>query len=198
MGSLAQRRRRPSFTVGGDDVWYKSFVTSCLTVGCRRGSLAYSTIEGHIQNDLPGELSSFFGTLEKDYTASKRVLVLGYPRLLPLTSSSFTCSDLSSGSRISGAMQVETDLNGAISAAVTCARSPFEFVDADAVLDNVREPRFAGHELCSSDPDFNAGSAYTQSTSRTPTLRDRWRTRRSSRSTLYPTTRRHHNKKERV
>lgn len=144
-------------TVGGDDVGFKSFVTSCLTVGCASGSSAYSTIEGHIQNDLPGELSSFFGTL-KDYTASKRVLVLGYPRLLPLTSSSFTCSDLSSGSR-SGAMQVETDLNGAISAAVTSAGSPFEFVDADAVLDNVRVSPFAGHELCSSDPDFNAANA---------------------------------------
>ena len=53
------------------------------------------------------------------------------------------CSDLSSGSQ-SGAQQVESDLNSAISAAVTTAGAPFEFVDADAVVNNVRVPPIRG------------------------------------------------------
>jgi hypothetical protein len=139
-------------TIGGDDVGFKSFVTACLTTGCDSSSSAYTAIEYEIQNNLPGYLEGLFSAMA-DLVGGKRVFVAGYPRILPPTGASFTCSELTSGSR-SGAMQVESDLNSAISAAVATAGGSFEFVDADATVGGVRVSPFAGHELCSEDQYF--------------------------------------------
>jgi len=138
-------------TIGGNDVDFPDFAGACAIVGCASGSSAYSTIVGKIQNILPGALADFFEDIGPT-VGTKRVLVLGYPNLLPAATQPFnlfSCSWLTPSSQ-DGAKQVEDYLNAAISEAVTLAGGPFEFVDA-----NDSTSPFAGHELCTNNSYFN-------------------------------------------
>ena len=67
------------------------------------------------------------------------------------------CSYLSPEERVA-IRRVTTGLNSAIAAAVQGRGYPFEFVDADLILDSVRVSPFAGHELCSAEGYFNGAS----------------------------------------
>lgn len=142
-------------TIGGDDVQFADFAKSCVdpTTSCD-GTTQYDTTEGLIDNTLPGNLDTLFGDISTALGSSgARVLVLGYPYILPLSSQTgINCSYLSSGEK-TAATNVQTDLDGAIHAAVTRATGngePFEYVDP-----NGSGSPFDGHQLCSSATYFN-------------------------------------------
>jgi Tol biopolymer transport system component len=148
-GAITSSDNYVILTVGGNNVGFPTFAYKCVIDGCPESGSAYSDVESSIQNDLPGQLDSFFSSLSS-YVGSKRVLVLGYPEILPPTTASYSCTGLSSGSQ-TAAKQVEVDLNSAILEAVADAGSPFEFVAADGT-----NSPFNGHQLCASDPYFHS------------------------------------------
>jgi lysophospholipase L1-like esterase len=136
-------------TVGGNDVQFNQFATNCVTGNCD-GSSQYTTTDGLIQNTLPDNLDTLFSDIKNDVGSNTRVLVLGYPYILPLSSQTgINCTYLTSGER-TAATNVQVDLNGAINSAVTRAGSQFEFVDPNAT-----GGPFDGHQLCSSGTYFN-------------------------------------------
>lgn len=135
-------------TIGGNDVQFNEFATDCVVVTSNcDGSSQYYTTEGLISSTLPGNLDTLFGDIATNLgSSSTRVLVLGYPYIMP---DSGSCSFLSSGEQ-TAATNVQTDLNGAIEEAVTDAGSHFEYVDPNAT-----GSPFDGHQLCTSQPYFN-------------------------------------------
>lgn len=136
-------------TIGGNDAQFNEFATDCVTSNCD-GSTQDTTTKGLITNTLPGNLDTLFGDIADAVSGtSTRVLVLGYPYILPTDASGINCSYLTSGERTE-ATNVQIDIDGAIHSAVTRAGAPFEYIDANAT-----GSPFAGHELCSSGTYFN-------------------------------------------
>jgi Tol biopolymer transport system component len=141
-------------TVGGDDVDFPDFASSCVDpeVGCGTDTTAYADIETAIDDYLPGDLATLFSDIAGDVSAGTRVLVVGYPNILPATDVGWpnACAgDLTTASQ-DAAKTVESDINSAISTAVSTYGAPFEFVDA-----NADGSPFTGHTLCSDDGYFN-------------------------------------------
>ncbi len=143
-------------TIGGNDVQFSEFATDCVKQRCDKVSprSQYTTTEDLIHNTLPGNLARLFGDIAAALGSNTaRVLVLGYPYILPLSSQTgINCKYLSSGEK-TAATNVQTDLDGAIHSAVTRAvanHEPFEYVDP-----NGSGSPFDGHQLCSSGSYFN-------------------------------------------
>ncbi len=141
-------------TVGGDDVGFSDFAASCVDpeVGCGTDTTAYADITTAIDDYLPGDLATLFGDIAGDVSAGTRVLVVGYPNILPATDVGWpnSCAgDLTTASQ-DAAKTVESDINAAVSGAVSTYGAPFEFVDA-----NADGSPFIGHTLCSDDGYFN-------------------------------------------
>ncbi len=139
-------------TAGGDDIGFVPFVTACVLNECAEGSTAYNNAEDAITNTLPGNLATLYGDIKADVGTGTRVLVLGYPHEIPAAGAPWSCSSLLSADQ-TAAVQVESDLNTAIAAAVTTAGAPFEYVDP--------WDQFSGHQLCSADPYFRGLSSPT-------------------------------------
>jgi Tol biopolymer transport system component len=139
-----------ALTVGGNDVQFNEFATDCVAglTGCL-GSDQYDATMGLIENTLPDALDDLFDNLSGKVGNNTRVLVLGYPKILPYTADAFTCGYITTGEPYA-VEQVQTGLNDALEAAVGRADSHFEFVDANAT-----GSPFAGHRLCTSSSYFN-------------------------------------------
>jgi lysophospholipase L1-like esterase len=149
-----------TITVGGNDAKFVDFATECfnLTPGSHcDGSGQYDQTMGLIENSLPANLDDLFDEVKGRIGESTRVLVVGYPRLMPYVGDPLDCAYLSTQER-TAIMDVTNGLNGALRTAAQNAGSQFEFVDADAILDGVRLSPFAGHELCASDNYFNGAT----------------------------------------
>lgn len=148
-----------TITIGGNDIGFVDFLIACVNplTNCDTTSAAYATAMDKITNDLPDSLDGLYtgqdGIQDRVGTGT-RVLVVGYPRVVPYDDSLLTCGILSADER-TAARQAITGLNTAIRDAVTRAGSQFEFVDANAIINGVRVSPFATHEYCSDDSYFN-------------------------------------------
>lgn len=148
-----------TITIGGNDIGFVDFLIACVNplTNCNTSSAAYANAMDKITNDLPDSLDGLYigqDGIQDRVGTNTRVLVVGYPRVVPYDDSLLTCGILSSDER-TAARQAITGLNNAIQDAVTRAGSQFEFVDADAVINGVRVSPFATHEYCSDDSYFN-------------------------------------------
>lgn len=148
-------------TIGGNDAEFAEFVTDCVLSNCA-GSGQYDDTMDRIENAVPDNLDTLFYAIQGVIGEDTRVLVLGYPRMLPYGESEGSSCLYLTGDEPSAVADVETGLNTAISAAVDRAGASFEFVDADAVYNNLRISPFAGHELCSSGSFFNGLDVWNQ------------------------------------
>lgn len=149
-----------TLTIGGNDVGFKDFASNCVLGNCSETTSIFSTTYSKITDELPGKLDVLLGKLSAKLPANStaRVLVVGYPRMMPYDDSTWpNCSYLSQEERVA-IRRVTTRLNSVIAAAVYTHGYPFEFVDADMILDSVRVSPFAGHELCSTEGYFNGVS----------------------------------------
>ncbi len=145
-------------TAGGDDIGFGKFVTACLLNLCAKGSKAYERAENAIRHSLPSNMAMLFDHLTAVLSRGTRVLVLGYPDVLPPTGAPYICSTLKARDQ-TAAQKVEGDLNAAIVAAVKTADASkanvsFEYVDPFI--------QFDGHELCSPHPYFRGLSRTTR------------------------------------
>lgn len=146
-----------TLTVGGDDIGFVSFVQACINLNpnITCAGTAKDTAMSNIQNILPGKLDTLFAAIQTRLSSTAKVLVVGYPRVLPYDDGTWPdCSYLTSDERVA-VRDVITSLNSAIEAAVLRAGSQFAFVDADANVNGVRTSPFADHELCSDGAHFN-------------------------------------------
>ncbi|HVI69171.1 MAG TPA: SGNH/GDSL hydrolase family protein [Magnetospirillaceae bacterium] len=144
-------------TIGGNDIDFVGFAASCALYDCH-DSTAYDKSMNLVVNELPGDLDDLFSEIETRIGPQTRVLVMGYPRLMPYGMDEFpSCSYLSEEERIA-IKEVTRGLNSAIATAVGRAGSQFEFVDADINLNGLRTSPFAGHELCSDGAYFHGAS----------------------------------------
>lgn len=149
-----------TLTIGGNDIGFANFAGDCVFGDCSEVTDTFRTTLSKITDELPGKLD---GLLEKIQAklpsgAKARVLVIGYPRIMPYDDGTWlNCSYLSPEEQVA-IRRVTTGLNSAIATAVQGRGYPFEFVDADLILDSVRVSPFAGHELCSAEGYFNGAS----------------------------------------
>lgn len=138
-------------TVGGNDIGFSDFATSC-TLGDCNGE-AHDRAISKIVNELPANLDTLFTKIKaKIDTRTAKVLVAGYPMLIPndsvVSNSPVACAYLLTDA--AAARDVITRLNQAIAAAVKRAGSALRYVDP-----NTATSPFAGHELCTADSYFN-------------------------------------------
>ncbi len=144
-----------TITIGGNDVGFKELVQECITNNPVSGdcsdSSAYAYTRDQIDNHLASNLSGLFGQISSRINSTTRVLVLGYPMLIPdpAINTLPNCLYLSHDDKVT-AQGVINDLNQKISDAVAAAGPHFEYVDP-----NMTSSPFKGHELCMDGGYFN-------------------------------------------
>jgi hypothetical protein len=117
-------------------------------------SSSCATVE-KIQNDLPAALDALYEGIEAEVGSSTRIIVVGYPLLIPDSAASTSwpsCFYLTADEK-TAARDVIVRLNWTIHEATVRAGSKFEFVSP-----NYDGSPFEGHELCNDDSFFNGAT----------------------------------------
>ena len=143
-------------TIGGNDIGFGNFAKQCIISDC--SSVHYSDVLSSIANDLPIGLANAYGAIHDHVGSHTRVLVLGYPMIVPEPNSQLThCGEINAAEMLA-VRDVITHLNGAIRTAVEVknqesgANGPrFEFVSVVGT-----DSPFNGHEICTSDSYLNS------------------------------------------
>ncbi|MGH7196676.1 MAG: SGNH/GDSL hydrolase family protein [Candidatus Saccharimonadales bacterium] len=142
-----------TITIGGNDIGFEQFATACVVPGDDCSGTIYNDTLAAIANELPASLSNLYSSIRTQLgTSSPRILVIGYPLMIPDPDLSINwpnCAYLSYDEK-SAARTVITQLNQVIAEAVAEAGSPFEYVDP-----NYSGSPFEGHTLCTDDNYFN-------------------------------------------
>ena len=141
-----------TLTSGGDDIDFQAYATACVVPGqsCDYNSSIYKTTVNTINRVLPSKLKSLYKAIKAQIAKQTKVLVVGYPMMMPSSNYSFpNCTYLTGAERAAAAIII-AKLNLAIMYAVQAAGSQFVYV-------SVTKPGspFAGHTLCSSESYFN-------------------------------------------
>ncbi|HEX6461711.1 MAG TPA: SGNH/GDSL hydrolase family protein [Candidatus Saccharimonadales bacterium] len=155
---LSDKTKVVTITIGGNDVEFKEYATSCVATlspigSCSIGSQKYQRTISLIRNVLPARLDKVYSVIKQRSTA--KVYVIGYPQLVPaetIPAYPGTCRYLDDTERFA-ARNVVTNLNRQISEAVkriNLKGGNFKFVPSDQ--DN---SPFRGHELCTNSAYFN-------------------------------------------
>lgn len=140
-----------TITIGGDDAGFKDFATACVT-----GSCSTTTTLDKVHNVLPNALDTLFtgiGGIKSKTGPNTRVLVVGYPRVVPDVGAVIdwpNCTYLQDGDDLASVRDVIAALNQELSAAVSRAGSQFAYVDPSGP-----SSPFNGHELCTNSSYFN-------------------------------------------
>jgi lysophospholipase L1-like esterase len=138
LAALRPRPRIVTITIGGNDVGFGPVLQACVAGDCQ-GAIAQSEVV--TLTVLPGRLAETYRAIHRAAPGA-RLVVVGYPRLVPAKDSEVTgCPWLSTGER--AALTRGGDLLDAV-IAVEARRAHATFVDV--------RPAFAGHELCSAQP----------------------------------------------
>jgi lysophospholipase L1-like esterase len=138
LAALRPRPRIVTITIGGNDVGFGPVLSACVADDCQ-ASIRTSVVT--TLTVLPGRLAQTYRAIHRAAPGA-RLVVVGYPRLVPATDAAVTgCPWLSSGER--AALTRGGDRLDAV-IAVEARRARATFVDV--------RPAFAGHELCSAQP----------------------------------------------
>jgi hypothetical protein len=145
-----------TMTIGGNDMDFRGFATSCtgyITNDCT-GTPANNAI-ARISTDVIPHVRSMLEGLEDRLielgNTDAKVLVVGYPQLLPTVSAN--CDWLNSQNETNAIRDVTTHLNTAVRNEVTEIDYGFDFVSATE-----SNSPFIDHELCR--PSSSTGAAY--------------------------------------
>jgi lysophospholipase L1-like esterase len=138
LAALRPRPRAVSNTIGGNDVGFGPVLAQCYAGDC---TSAVAASELQMVTVLPGRLAATYRAVEAADPRA-RLVVVGYPRLFPLSASAVTgCAWLSDQERRS-LNEAATLLNRVIAGEALLAGATY--VD---VTDSL-----AGHELCTAQP----------------------------------------------
>jgi len=145
-----------TLTIGGNDAGFTDFAGECASlepgVHCN-GSVQYAETLDLIQNVVPVNLNRLFGEIRDKIGANTRVLILGYPQLMPPDDGVWPNCLLFSDEEKRAAREVLGDLNYQIHQAVERAGDHFEFVAADGSTSP-----FNGRHLCNGGSYFFGAS----------------------------------------
>ena len=153
-----------TITVGGDDIHFADIATFCVivTTGCEfrfssqatqdinrigneaNAGIIFSPGDRSLRNELY-TLDNMYATIHQ-YAPNARILVVGYPNLLPAIPIVDCPQDRLSKDEIDWLNSVEAYLNQTI--AFEAARNGAEFVQGSTTA-------FTGHELCTAQPYVN-------------------------------------------
>jgi lysophospholipase L1-like esterase len=135
VSALSPRSTLVSLTIGGNDAGFTHVMEVCVLESDRSCLSAISAAESFIATGLPARLNATLRAI-RARARSARIVLLGYPRLYDLSTSS-KCVGLATAKRT--ALNRGADkLDGALSAAA--ARNGDVFADVRG--------QFAGHEIC--------------------------------------------------
>lgn len=143
-----------TITIGGNDIGFAEFATACVVPWDTCVGSAHNDAMDKIEEELPDKLDAAYAAIGGLVSPDTRILVVGYPRIIPYTNQEVVCSVLDEDEQVA-AQQVTVALNQAIDDAVDRADNRFEYVHADHVLNGVRVSPFATHEFCTEDSYFN-------------------------------------------
>lgn len=127
-----------TITIGGNDAGFSRVVVSCYTWKCFwTGNDKYE--RDYINKELPDILVASYQDL-KTAAPDARILVVGYPSIIPSSQSKNTCHWLSNTER--GQL---TSLNSLLNQVIrrSAAKADVEYVSTDRAL--------RGHEMCTKD-----------------------------------------------
>lgn len=144
-----------TITIGGNDVEFGNVVTTCIIAPIQCDGAAYLAAMDKAKNNLPTALNKLFAEIKKKIGPRTRVLVVGYPQVVPETSV-FTlgsCPYLTNGEK-TAARSLVRELNFRLYQAVQAVNNVhlvrnFEFVDA-----TLPNSPFLGHEACMGQQTF--------------------------------------------
>ncbi|HEU5187184.1 MAG TPA: SGNH/GDSL hydrolase family protein [Candidatus Saccharimonadales bacterium] len=140
-----------TITIGGNDIGFGPLVEACVAAFDCTQSAAYINAVAHLQNVLPGALDNLFARIATKIGPQTRVLVVGYPLLIPEASAPTHwpyCEYLEPNEK-TAARQIINDLDQALQEAADRAGHQFEYVDV-----NYLQSPFRGHELCNEGSYF--------------------------------------------
>lgn len=146
-----------TITIGGNDIEFASLVKACVDPrepdqpDCTQGT-AYATSVYALENYIPLSLDTTFAAIKAKIGVQTRVLVVGYPLLIPaagVPTNPLYCITTSAVEK-TAARGIVSNLNQATHDAVARAGNQFEFIDP-----NYDTSPFKGHELCNDGSDFN-------------------------------------------
>ncbi len=138
-------------TIGGNDIGFGDLAAACATIGCATQTASVETKMIWLRKVL---LPRLYNAINARKSSSTKVIVLGYPQVLPdpnvVDISRCAAIGIRPFERISSGealilRQITTRLNGMIESAAK--EAGFSYVDPSR--------SFAGHELCTKDPYFN-------------------------------------------
>lgn len=139
-------------SIGGNDVGFAGFAISCVDPQSTCEGASYDAITSDVINDLPGALDAAYAAIKAKVSTSTKIVVVGYPQLIPAPAASTTwpyCVYLSPTEK-NNARNVVSLINQVTQSAVTRAGSQFVFVDPTA-----SGSPFIGRELCNDGSYFN-------------------------------------------
>jgi lysophospholipase L1-like esterase len=147
-----------SITIGGNDAGFSSVMETCVLGSTSTCVNAVKNAETFVAGQLPARLDSTLQTIAADAPNAK-VVVLGYPDLYDLSSSSSGfCIGLSTQDRVA-LNQGADDLDNALQAAAQANDDTFADVRG----------QFAGHEICDSGSWLHSVDIFAISSSYHPT-----------------------------
>lgn len=139
-----------SLTITGNDVPFEVFARACATPGIDQGCVltgqAYLDALASIENNVKPRLDLLLAVIDDRLTSlgsDARVLVVGYPQLLPVVWEYETSCWWLQPDELPAIRSVTDTLNAAIHDKVAAKGGRFEFVSATA-----SGSPFIGHELC--------------------------------------------------
>jgi lysophospholipase L1-like esterase len=127
-----------TITIGGNDAGFGSTLVSCVVFTCFWNGND-STAVRYVEDTLPGQLTSVYRQV-KAAVPNARVIVVGYPGLIPSWGETTGCSWLNTSNR-SQLNSLNSDVNRVAQRSARSAGA--EFVSLSQT--------FRGHELCTSD-----------------------------------------------
>lgn len=141
-----------TITIGGNDIGFGPLGLACfLQLDCTQSQEYHFTVNV-LANVLPGALDNLFAQMASRIGPQTRVLVVGYPLLIPDVSVPVAgpyCAYLFPNEK-TAARQVINTLNQVLQDAADRAGHQFEFVDV-----NYEQSPFKGHELCNDGNYFH-------------------------------------------
>jgi hypothetical protein len=159
-----------SLTIGGNDIGFTEFGTSCVKTTCAKGTTPYTTALNKINNELPTKLDNAYKKILDSSAKTAKIYVLGYPQPAPAmtTTSAFDprCFYLFDGKTgtdnwgdARGARDIVTNLNAKISTRVAEVKKlKADYNNRLVYVDvNKSDSPFADHTACSGlgDSYFN-------------------------------------------
>ncbi|HET9412052.1 MAG TPA: SGNH/GDSL hydrolase family protein [Candidatus Saccharimonadales bacterium] len=141
-------------TIGGNNIGFVAFAQTCVVPGPSCDGQVYADKVNDIVHVLPPKLNDLFGRIKSRVSSQTRVLVVGYPLIIPSPDVPVTwpyCGYLDAVDK-TAARDVILLLNQELREAASLVDN-FEYVDPNYLMSP-----FKGHEICNPGNYFNGAN----------------------------------------